>query len=275
MHDTAVVTGSGPEASYLATWEIGRVRGPAVAIDVVRAFTTAAFAFASGADRIWLVDSVPQALSLVAANPTWLAMGEDRGIRPEGFALSNSPILAGHADLAGRTLVHRTSAGTRGAVAAARAGAQPLLCASLVVASATAAMLRAGPAPTYVITGRFADDPANTGAEDEATARYLEAVRLGRSTRQPHAGADRPRGPRLRRRERDLPARAGQRPPAGPVGLRRCRPVQLRHDRRTRRTRSRAAGSHPRMTARDAKLRNRMARCVEMRRAVMLRGTDP
>jgi 2-phosphosulfolactate phosphatase len=106
-------------------------------------------------------------------------MGEDRGIRPEGFALSNSPILAGHADLAGRTLVHRTSAGTRGAVAAARAGAQPLLCASLVVARATAAMLRAGPAPTYVITGRFADDPSNTGAEDEATARYLEAMRLG------------------------------------------------------------------------------------------------
>ncbi len=179
MHDTAGVTGSGPEARYLATWEISQIRGPAVAIDVVRAFTTAAFAFASGAERIWLVDSIAQALSLVAANPTWLAMGEDRGIRPDGFTLSNSPILAGQADLAGRTLVHRTSAGTRGAVAAARAGAQPLLCASLVVASASAAMLRTGRAPTYVITGRFADDPSNTGAEDEATARYLEAVRRG------------------------------------------------------------------------------------------------
>ena len=28
-------------------------------------------------------------------------MGEDRGLRPEGFVLSNSPILAGYADLAG------------------------------------------------------------------------------------------------------------------------------------------------------------------------------
>jgi hypothetical protein len=36
---------------YLATWEISQIRGPAVAIDVVRAFTTAAFAFAPGAAR--------------------------------------------------------------------------------------------------------------------------------------------------------------------------------------------------------------------------------
>jgi 2-phosphosulfolactate phosphatase len=166
-------------AGYLATWELGSIRGPAVAVDVVRAFTTAAFALAAGASRIWLVDSVEGARALVAAHPSWLAMGEDRGLRPDGFALSNSPVLVGRADLEGRTVVHRTSAGTRGAVAAARAGADPLLCSSLVVASATAAMLPAGPTATYVITGRFADSPASTGAEDEAVARYLEALRLG------------------------------------------------------------------------------------------------
>ncbi len=165
--------------TYVATWELGRIHGPAVAVDVVRAFTTAAFAFAAGASRIWLVDSVDAARELVGAHPAWLAMGEDRGIRPEGFALANSPVLAGQADLDGRTVVHRTSAGTRGAVAAARAGAEPLLCASLVVASATAAMLRGGPVPVYVITGRFPDAPTSTGSEDEATARYLEALRLG------------------------------------------------------------------------------------------------
>ena len=169
---------SGAAARYLATWQLDVIDGPAVAVDVVRAFTTAAFALAAGASRIWLVDSVPAARQLIEAHPTWLAMGEDRGLRPDGFALSNSPILAGQADLAGRTVVQRTSAGTRGAVAAARAGARPILCASLVVASATAAMLRDEPAPTYVITGRFADDPANTGAEDEATARYLDALRV-------------------------------------------------------------------------------------------------
>jgi 2-phosphosulfolactate phosphatase len=180
MPDTSAVSRSGDQARYLATWQLDQVIGPAVAVDVVRAFTTAAFAFAAGASRIWLVDSVPAALALVAANPTWLAMGEDRGIRPDGFALSNSPVLAGQADLNGRTLVQRTSAGTRGAVAAARAGASPVLCASLVVASATAGMLRDGPAPTYVITGRFADAPSTTGDEDQATARYLEALRRAR-----------------------------------------------------------------------------------------------
>lgn len=171
------------EARYLARGEVDGLTGPAVVVDVVRAFTTAAYAFGAGACRIWLVDGVDDALALVAANPTWLAMGENHGRRPPGFALSNSPVAAAHADLDGRVVVQRTSAGTRGAVAAA--SAEPLLCASLVVASATARLLRDGPAPTYVITGRFPDSPKDTGEEDLATAHYLEAVRLGPTTGSP------------------------------------------------------------------------------------------
>jgi 2-phosphosulfolactate phosphatase len=167
------------QARYLANWELGELAGPAAAIDTIRAFTTAAYAFGAGARRIWLVDDVAEALALLAENPTWLAMGEDHGLRPDGFALPNSPVLAWQADLEGRVVVQRTTAGTRGAVAAATA--DPLLCASLVIASATAAMLRDGPAPTYVITGRSPTDAlrAHTGQEDLATARYIEGLRLG------------------------------------------------------------------------------------------------
>lgn len=165
------------QARYLARWELEVINGPAVAIDVIRAFTTAAYAFDAGARRIWLVDTVEEALVLLADHPTWLAMGEDHGLRPEGFALSNSPVSASRTDLDGRVVVQRTSAGTRGAVAAA--DADPLLCAALVVASATAAMLRNGPAPTYVITGQVPGAPDGTGDEDLATARYLEGLRLG------------------------------------------------------------------------------------------------
>lgn len=172
-------------ARYLARWELDGLAGPAVAIDVIRAFTTAAYAFGAGARRIWLVDGVDDALALVAANPGWLAMGEEHGRRPPGFALSNSPVAAAQADLDGRVVVQRTSAGTRGAVAAA--DAEPLLCASLVVASATARLLRDLPPPTYVITGRFPDSPKDTGEEDLAVARYLEALRLGRPDGGPSA----------------------------------------------------------------------------------------
>lgn len=61
---------------------------------------------------ILLADSVDEARRLKAAHPGSLAMGEDHGRRPAGFDFSNSPVLIADADLDGRTLVQRTSAGT-------------------------------------------------------------------------------------------------------------------------------------------------------------------
>ena len=153
--------------------------GAVVAVDVIRAFTTAAYAFAAGAKHIYLVDSVEEALAVKRAEPDVVLMGEDHGRRPPGFDFSNSPVAIAAADLAGRVLVQRTSAGTRGVVAARCA--TRLWCASLVCASATAAAVLAsglGP-PTYVITGNFEDNPDMNGADDLATAQLIERARLG------------------------------------------------------------------------------------------------
>ena len=81
---------------------------------MIRAFTTAAYAFGAGAAEIYLVGDVDAALAFKAAHPGSLAMGEDRGLRPDGFDFPNSPAMVRDADLSGRTLVQRTSAGTRG-----------------------------------------------------------------------------------------------------------------------------------------------------------------
>ena len=165
-------------ARYAARWEVGEVGGAVVAVDVIRAFTTAAYAFGAGAQEIYLVDSVDAALRFKAERPGSLAMGEDRGRRPDGFDLSNSPVAAAAADVAGRTIVQRTSAGTRGMIAAG--SAERLWAGSLVVASATAAAVSAsglGP-PTYVITGRFEDQP-DGGADDLLVAQLIERARVG------------------------------------------------------------------------------------------------
>lgn len=173
----------GATARYLARWELDGVGGVVVAIDVIRAFTTAAYAFAAGADAIWMVAEVDEAIDLAASIPGALAMGEDHGRRPDGFALSNSPVGAFAADVAGRTLVQRTSAGTRGLIAAA--DADRVFAASLVCASATAravqrAITEVGTdAPTYVITGRFPDKP-DGGTDDLLTAELIERARTGR-----------------------------------------------------------------------------------------------
>jgi 2-phosphosulfolactate phosphatase len=159
----------------LPAWHAGQATGAVVVIDVLRAFTTAAYAFAAGAQRIWLVGTVEEALAVKAARPGTLAMGSDKGVRVPGFDLSNSPVEVSRADLAGRDIVQRTSAGTRGVVRATAATRR--WCASLVCASATAAAVNASGLgePSYVISGWF--DAEHPGEDDAQTARLIERVR--------------------------------------------------------------------------------------------------
>ena len=172
---TRVSTGG---ASYLARWELDGVGGVVVAIDVLRAFTTAAYAFGAGAERIWLAGTVDEAIALGRAIPGSLVMGEEHGRRPDGFDLSNSPVAAAAADLDGRDLVQRTSAGVQGVLEAR--DAERLFAASLVVASATARAIDATGlgAPTYIITGRF-PDAVHQGEDDRLTAELIERIRTG------------------------------------------------------------------------------------------------
>jgi 2-phosphosulfolactate phosphatase len=148
------------------------VRGAAVVIDVIRAFTTAAFAFAAGAREIIPVATVEEALALRGRFQGVLAIGEVGGERPEGFDVGNSPSALIGCDLRGWRLVHRTSAGTQGLVRAARAA--PLLAASMVNAAATARYLRrlTLPSVTLVVTGAHAGRDSD---EDAACADYLAA----------------------------------------------------------------------------------------------------
>jgi 2-phosphosulfolactate phosphatase len=62
--------------------------GLVVVIDVIRAFTTAAFTFAEGAKAIKLVSTVEEALFLRNQNPNTLVMGEVKGLPPDGFLVT-------------------------------------------------------------------------------------------------------------------------------------------------------------------------------------------
>jgi 2-phosphosulfolactate phosphatase len=174
------------DARFLPSSQLADVTGAVIVVDVIRAFTTAAFAFAAGAKEIYLVSTLDEALALKSEKNA-IAIGEVKGRRPQQFDLSNSPVLASRADLEGRTLVQRTSAGTQGVVAAR--SATRMWCASLVVASATARAVRDSGlgTPTYVISGQFRDDPVMTGDDDRATAELIERVRVGQPPEAPEA----------------------------------------------------------------------------------------
>jgi 2-phosphosulfolactate phosphatase len=150
-----------------------RARGLTVVIDVFRAFSTAAYAFHRGAREVVLVAGVDEALALRERWPDALVMGEVHGRRVPGFDFGNSTTAIATADLAGRRLIQRTSAGTQGVVAAA-AGADTLLLGSLVCAGAIVRYVeREGPSlVSLVAMGVRAERPA---AEDEACAELLAA----------------------------------------------------------------------------------------------------
>ncbi len=165
-------------ARYLSTAEAPDVSGAVVVVDVLRAFTTAAYALAAGARHIYLVAGVDEALAFKSAMPGVLTMGEEHGRRPAGFDFANSPTEVAAADLRDRVIVQRTSAGTQGVVAAR--SATRLWCAGLVCASATASAVRASGlgAPAYVITGWSGAAPGS-GVDDLATAELIERARCG------------------------------------------------------------------------------------------------
>ena len=147
--------------------------GVVVVIDVIRAFTNAAFAFSRGAKEIYPVGGVDEALQLKTQLANALVCGEVGGIPPEGFDFGNSPTQTNALDLNGKIIVQRTGAGTQGIIKSVKA--ETMLAASLVVTSATVKYIQshAPETVTFVITGQTGDE---RGDEDLACAEYFEAL---------------------------------------------------------------------------------------------------
>lgn len=139
-----------------------------IVIDVLRAFTTAAYAFGAGASKMIAVSTIEEAQALKKQNPDFLLTGELHGIKIDGFDFSNSPYEMQQHNLSERTLIQRTSAGSQGVVRSK--GSKHIIPASFVVAEATyQRILQINPAKvTFLITGKEESD------EDLALADYLE-----------------------------------------------------------------------------------------------------
>ncbi|MFF1872688.1 2-phosphosulfolactate phosphatase [Streptomyces sp. CB03911] len=163
------------DARFLGIAELVEVPSVAVVVDVMRAYTVAAWAFARGAEKIVLAGSPDEALTLKSRHPDWVALKD--GPPAPGFDLVNSPGLLRSVDLGGRTVVQKTTAGTVGALAVKEASL--VLCAGFVVAEATALVLQARECAdvTFVVTGE--DGQAD---EDLACAQYIAGRAAGAGT---------------------------------------------------------------------------------------------
>ncbi|WP_308401257.1 2-phosphosulfolactate phosphatase [Streptomyces sp. AC512_CC834] len=163
------------DARFVGIADLTQAPSVAVVVDVMRAFTVAAWAFAQGAEKIVLAESLEDAQALKVRHPTWAALKD--GAPAPGFDMVNSPGLLRSVDLDGRTVVQKTTAGTAGALAVKEASL--VLCAGFVVAEATARLLRtrSGDRVTFVVTGE--DGRAD---EDLACAQYIARRATGEET---------------------------------------------------------------------------------------------
>ncbi len=151
--------------------------GTAVVIDVFRACSVACYAFAGGAARLFPVDTVEEAHALKAAHPDWLLAGERHCLKLPGFDFGNSPSEIKAADLAGKTLVHATSAGTRGLYAAMDSAERVLTCAFTNVTATARALLAADPDTVSIVAMGKAG--VSHAPEDKLCAMYLANLLQG------------------------------------------------------------------------------------------------
>jgi 2-phosphosulfolactate phosphatase len=157
-------------------------QGVAVVIDVLRAFTCAAFMVHLGAEKI-VLRADPEEILKLKREKGYLAVGEVGGKMVPGFDLGNSPsqiVVAGRDLFAGRTVAQRTSAGVTGAVAAAE-NSDLVILGGFVTAGAIARYIqRLSPPPEVVSLVAMGLAGKQITPDDETCADYVEHLLTGR-----------------------------------------------------------------------------------------------
>lgn len=150
-----------------------QAEGLTVIIDVFRAFSLECYLYDMGVKEIRPVETIEEAFSLRGRIHDSILVGERQGRKCEGFDYGNSPSTISEEHVAGKTIIHTTSAGTQGIVNAA--GASEIITGSLVNAKAVAKYIMARQPETVslVCMGNGGIRPA---AEDELCAEYIKSI---------------------------------------------------------------------------------------------------
>ena len=154
-----------------------QAKGLTVIIDVFRAFSLECYLYDMGVKQIRPVGTIEEAFSLKQRIQNSILIGERHGKKCDGFDYGNSPSTISKTDVAGKTIIHTTSAGTQGIVNAV--DASEIITGSLVNAKATAEYILARQPQTVslVCMGNGGGRPA---PEDELCAEYMKSILEGR-----------------------------------------------------------------------------------------------
>lgn len=154
-----------------------QAEGLTVIIDVFRAFSLECYLYDMGVKEIRPVETVEEAFALRSHIQGSILVGERHGEKCDGFDYGNSPSAISKEHVSGKTIIHTTSAGTKGIVNAI--GASEIITGSLVNAKAVAKhiMTKQPKVVSLVCMGNAGVRPA---AEDELCAAYIKSILEGK-----------------------------------------------------------------------------------------------
>lgn len=154
-----------------------QAEGLTVIIDVFRAFSLECYLYDMGVKLIRPVGTLEEAFSLRNRIQNSILIGERHGKKCDGFDYGNSPSSISKQDVAEKTIIHTTSAGTQGIVNAVHAS--EIITGSLVNAKAVAEYIisRQPQKVSLVCMGTEGIRPA---PEDELCAEYIKSILEGR-----------------------------------------------------------------------------------------------
>lgn len=153
-----------------------QAKGITVVIDVLRAFTTTCYLFANGAKTLISVADLDEAYAIKKSHPSYLLIGERKGIKPADFDWGNSPAEIQTVPFQNKTIIFTTSAGTLGIHKAIHA--DTTITGAFVNASAVARFIQKRK-PDYV-TFLCTNDTSQDN-EDIICAQYLTSLLQGAS----------------------------------------------------------------------------------------------
>ncbi len=156
--------------------------GTAVIVDVFRAFSCQPLLFHFGVKRVILEADPVKATILRRDNPEFILVGEVNGVPMVHADCGNSPseiILKGEQFFKDRTVIHRTTSGVAGAIAA-REKASEVILVSFVNARAAADYIKREK-PYQVTLVAMGERGKESSPEDEACVDYLEYLLKGSS----------------------------------------------------------------------------------------------
>ena len=156
-----------------------KAKGLTVVIDVFRAFSTACYVFAAGAEKIIPVEHVEEAFNLKKILTNVVMLGERLERKVPGFDFGNSPTHIMDQNFNGKTIIMTTSSGTRGIANATQS--DEIITGSFVNAEAIVNYIRKKePAEVSLVCmgyeGRYPTQ------EDTFLAEYIRARLLNKET---------------------------------------------------------------------------------------------